>query len=261
MTTTNPEPAPGNPFAAADVGAVYERGRPYHHPRTLTRVRALAGDSGEILDRALDVACGTGMSTVALAVLAGTVVGLDLSPEMMRVAPAAPNVTYMLGRAEHLPFAAGSFDAVTCSSGVHWFDQPRFFAELSRVLRPGGWIGLYDHYFWGMPGVAGFRAWVQEYFERYPLPPRNLQVGDPRTETPVGFLVVATDRFDDPIAMTAEEFADYQITVSNCVAAVERGTPRAEVRDWLLSSTASLFGGSPQTVRFIGSVNVLRRLA
>jgi ubiquinone/menaquinone biosynthesis C-methylase UbiE len=193
-------------------------------------------------------------------VLAGSVVGLDVSPEMMRVAPAAPNVTYMLGRAEHLPFAAGSFDAVTCSSGVHWFDQPRFFAELSRVLRPGGWIGLYDHYFWGMPGVAGFRAWVQEYFERYPLPPRNLQVGDPRTETPVGFTVVATDRFDDPIAMTAEEFADYQITVSNCVAAVERGTPRAEVRDWLLSSTASLFGGSPQTVRFMGSVNVLRRL-
>jgi SAM-dependent methyltransferase len=260
VTTTNPEPAPANPFAAADVGAVYERGRPYHHPRTLARVRALAGDAGGSLDRVLDVACGTGMSTLALAPLAGSVVGLDLSPEMMRVAPAAPNVTYMLGRAEHLPFATGAFDAVTCSSGVHWFDQPSFFAELSRVLRPGGWIGLYDYYFMGMPGVAGFRTWVEEHFARYPLPPRNLQVGDPRTETPDGFAVVATDLFDDPIEMTAEAFADYQITVSNCVAAVERGTPRAEVRDWLLSSTALLFGGAAQTVRFVGTVNVLRRL-
>ena len=65
--------------------------------------------------------------------------------------------------------------------GVHWFDQERFFAELRRVLAPAGWVGLYDHYFTGeMVGVPEFGAWLHEALVRYPLPPRNPQVGDPR---------------------------------------------------------------------------------
>ena len=255
--------APDNPFAAVDVGALYQRGRPYHHPRSLARVRTVVAAAGcePAPARALDVACGTGMSTVALAAVAGVVVGLDISPEMMRVAPQVANVTYMLGRAEHLPFADDAVDAVTCSSGVHWFDQDRFFAELRRVLHPDGWVGLYDHYFMGMRGAAGFRAWARELFERYPLPPRNPQVGDPRAETPTGFEVIGTETFDDPIEMSADAFADYQLTVSHCVAAAERGTPRVEIRDWLMSSTAPLFGGAPmRTVRFGGMITCLRRL-
>jgi SAM-dependent methyltransferase len=254
---------PDNPFAAADVGTRYERGRPFHHPRTLARVRAVVdagfADEDTHVARALDVACGTGMSTIALAAFAETVVGLDRSPEMMRVAPPAPNVTYMLGRAEQLGFDVGAFDAATCSSGVHWFDQARFFAELHRVLRPGGWVGLYDHYFMGMPEVAGFGSWVRELFARYPLPPRNAQVGDPRAETPAGFDLVGSETLDDPIAMTHDAFVDYQLTVSHCVAAVERGAAEAEVRDWLLASTAPLFGGATRTVQFVASITCLRR--
>jgi ubiquinone/menaquinone biosynthesis C-methylase UbiE len=250
---------PDNPFAASAVGLLYQRGRPYHHPRSLARLRSLVGADPKI-GTALDVACGTGMSTIALAEIATTVVGLDVSPEMMRVAPVAPNVTYMLGRAEQLPFASDAFAAVTCSSGVHWFDQTRFFAELARVVRPGGWVGLYDHYFMGMQEVDAFVPWVQELFARYPLPPRNLQAGDPRSEAPPGFETVGTEVFDDPIEMTREEFADYQLTVSNCVAAVERGTPRAEIREWLLESTEPLFEGSSRRVQFVGTANGIRRV-
>ena len=254
--------APDNPFAATEVGALYKRGRPYHHARTLARLRTLLAAHGMNAEvaRAIDVACGTGMSTVALAELADTVVGLDISPEMMRVAPAAPNVTYMLGRAEQLGFTDGAFDAVTCSSGIHWFDQERFFAELRRAVRPGGWIGLYDHYFMGMRAVDGFDAWVGELFARYPLPPRNPQVGDPRSETPAGFEVVDTDTFEDPIEMDRDAFVDYQITVSSCVAAAERGIPQAEMRTWLFDSTAALFESSTRSVSFLGTITCLRRL-
>src|SRR5262249_8951027 len=134
----SPDNPPMNPFAAAGVGAHYDRGRPYHHARTLARVVDMVGASD--LDRAVDVACGTGMSTVALAEHATTVVGVDVSAEMMRSARPAAGAHYLLGRAERLPFRPGSFAAATCCSGVHWFDQPRFFAELHRVLRPGGWV-------------------------------------------------------------------------------------------------------------------------
>ena len=201
------------------------------------------------------------MSTIALAECARTAVGLDISAEMMRVAPPVANVTYMLGQAEMLPFVAERFDAVTCSSGVHWFDQDRFFVELRRIVRPGGWIGLYDHYFMGMQDVDAFRAWTVALFERYPLPPRNLQVGDPSAQTPPGFELIGTDLFEDPIEMTRDEFADYQLSVSHCVAAAERGVPREEIRAWLLESTAPLFGNAPTRVlQFVGSITCLRRL-
>ena len=259
MTSATPDNRPGNPFLAAGVGALYAHGRPYHHPRSLARVRAFTGD--DPVGYGLDVACGTGMSTIALAAFAAHVVGLDVSPEMMRVAPPEANVGYMLGRAEQLPFAAATLDAVTCSSGVHWFDQERFYAELHRVVRPGGWVGLYDHYFMKMRDVSGFGAWTKELFARYPLPPRNPQVGDPRSATPSGFALLGSEMFEDPIPMTIDEFADYQLTVSHCVAAAERGTPRAEVRAWLLESTARLFGGEPtRVVEFLGSVTVLGRV-
>ena len=250
---------PDNPFAAAQIGEVYRTGRPYHHPRSLARIRSIVGSAP--IACALDVACGTGLSTIALAEHAARVVGLDVSPEMMASAPDHPRVAYALGRAEDLPFAAGCIDAVTCCSGVHWFDQARFFAELHRVMRPSAWIGLYDHYFLRMRGVASFSDWARALFARYPLPPRNPQVGDPRSVVPEGFELVGSESFDDPIEMTREAFARYQITVSHCVDAVERGTPRAEVHAWLLESMAPLYdGATTRTVEFIGSITCLRRV-
>ncbi len=249
---------PDNPFAATDSGPVYDRGRPFHHPRSLARILALVGDTP--LERAVDVACGTGMSTVALAQHARVAVGIDASTEMLRAARRATGTSYLLGRAERLPFADATVDAVTCCSGVHWFDQTRFFAELRRVLRPHGWVGLYDHYFVGeMVGVPEFEEWTRMMLRTYPLPRRNPQVGDPRAHTPAGFEKVADEFFGDDIEMTADAFADYQLTISNFVSAAERGTPRDELRTWLLESTAPLFDGvSTRVLRFLGSISCLR---
>jgi ubiquinone/menaquinone biosynthesis C-methylase UbiE len=237
---------------------VYARGRPYHHPRTLARIRAFVG--GDPIALGVDVACGTGMSAIALADHADTVVGLDVSPEMLRAARPAPKVTYMLGNAETMPFTAATVDAVTCCSGIHWFDQERFFTELRRVLRPTGWVGLYDHYFVGeMVDVPAFKDWSKLAFKTYPLPERNMQVGDPRAETPAGFDKIATEFFGDDIEMTHEQLADYQVTISNFVAAAERGTTRSELRKWVLDTSAPLFeGATTRTLKFLGSITCLR---
>jgi ubiquinone/menaquinone biosynthesis C-methylase UbiE len=252
--------APGNPFAASDAGAVYARGRPFHHPRSLARIRTLVGD--EPIGYALDVACGTGMSTVALAEHAVHAIGLDASPEMLTAARRDAPVSYLLGNAERLPFPPDTVDAVTCCSGVHWFDQARFFAELHRVLRPQGWVGLYDHYFVGeMVGVPAFTQWASSMLETFPLPPRNPQVGDPSASTPAGFEKIADDFFGDDIEFTQDAFADYQLTISNFVTAAENGTPRSELRTWLLETLAPLWeGASTRTLRFLGSITALRRV-
>lgn len=254
----SPDPV-ANPFAAPGVGVYYDRGRPFHHPRSLERILDIVGR--EEVGRALDIACGTGMSTVALAAHASSVVGVDLSPEMLRSARRADGVAYLLGSAERMPFVPESFGAVTCCSGVHWFDQQAFFAELHRVLQPGAWVGLYDHYFVGeMIGVPEFADWFRDALQRYPLPPRNPQVGDPRSLEPVGFEKVGDELFADDIEMTRAQLTDYALTISNLVDAAERGVGRDELEAWALASTAPLFeGATTRTVRFLGSITCFRR--
>ena len=60
--------------------------------------------------------------------------------------------------------------------------------------------------------------------------------------------------------MTHAELTDYQLTISNFVDAVERGTPREELEAWSLDSTAPLFAGAEtRTIRFLGSITCFRR--
>jgi SAM-dependent methyltransferase len=249
---------PDNPFAASGAGAQYHQGRPYHHPRSVGRIFTMLGI--ETASRALDVACGTGMSTVALAERVDDVVGVDRSSDMLAFAPRSDHVTYAFSTAEALPFARSSFDGVTTCSGVHWFDQPRFFAECRRVLRADGWVALYDHYFLGeMVDVPEFAAWTRGLFEKYPLPPRTPQVGDPRSEQPAGFIKVGDEFFADDIEMTHDGFVDYILSISNLVAAAERETPRAELRTELTATTEHFFAGTDTSVvRFLGSITCLR---
>ena len=250
---------PENPFGSTGAGEQYARGRVYHHPRSLQHAVALPGATR--IDRGLDVACGTGMSTRALADLAAHVVGVDRSPQMLRFAPRLPNGSYAIAEAERLPVAGSSVDTVTVCSGVHWFDQPAFFAEVRRVLRPGGAVILYDHYFVGeMVGAAGFGSWTGRVFDRYPLPPRALQVGDPRTTTPAGFEKVGEASFADDVEMGHGELVDYLLSISNLVTAMERGESAIEARRWLEETSAPYFSdASTRTVRFLGAVLVLRR--
>jgi ubiquinone/menaquinone biosynthesis C-methylase UbiE len=97
--------------------------------------------------RVLDVACGTGVlarTAAARVGPAGAVTGLDVNPGMLAVARRhAPGIEWREGRAEALPFAEASFDAVLCQFGLMFFDD-RLGAlrEMLRVLRPGGMLAV-----------------------------------------------------------------------------------------------------------------------
>jgi ubiquinone/menaquinone biosynthesis C-methylase UbiE len=93
----------------------------------------------------LDVACGPGILSAAIATSAREVVAFDLTPEMLKkaaqrcAAAGLANVAFREGTAAELPFADASFDAVVTRLSVHHFDRPgRVISEIFRVLRGGG---------------------------------------------------------------------------------------------------------------------------
>lgn len=99
----------------------------------------------------LDVACATGNTALALAPLVRQVTGLDITPQMeaefqaQAQARGVTNATFVLGDVEQMPFPDASFDLVTCRRAAHHF--PNIFqavAEMARVLKPGGKVGVVD---------------------------------------------------------------------------------------------------------------------
>jgi len=96
-------------------------------------------------DRVLDVGCGDGFVTRAVAgmVREGCAVGVDASPRMIATAhaagqPAAAGPWFVVGDARRLPFAE-YFDAVVSFNALHWVpEQQRALSEIASVLRPGG---------------------------------------------------------------------------------------------------------------------------
>jgi ubiquinone/menaquinone biosynthesis C-methylase UbiE len=99
----------------------------------------------------LDLGCGTGRLLDRLAndfpEIHGT--GLDLSPQMLRVARQKnrhhPRLIYVEGNAESLPFAEGQFDSVfNTISFLHYPHPKQVFSEIKRVISPGGRFYLVD---------------------------------------------------------------------------------------------------------------------
>lgn len=100
----------------------------------------------------LDIATATGHTALAFAPHVASVVGLDLTPQMLPLAVGLAaerglsNTFFTVGDVEDLPFAAGTFDAVTCRIAPHHFpDIGRFIVEAARVLRSGGVLAVVDN--------------------------------------------------------------------------------------------------------------------
>ena len=92
----------------------------------------------------LDVACGPGILSAAMAKAARDVVAFDLTQMLKKAGRRCSeaglgNVTFREGNAAELPFADAAFDAAVTRLSVHHFDRPKpVIEEIFRVLRPGG---------------------------------------------------------------------------------------------------------------------------
>jgi SAM-dependent methyltransferase len=223
-----------NHFSSDGAAKAYAEGRPYVHDRVIARVRKFLNLKGRV-PLALDVACGTGLSTIAMKEMAERVVGLDISLAMLSLAPRDPETCYVQGVAEDLPFGSSCFAFVSVSSAYHWFDKKKFAAELGRITEPGAWAVIYETHFTGhLQGCPQFDAWYKESFrKRYPAPPRDYSFS-PSDFEPWGVDHLGNESFDYSVPFSAPGFANHLLSMTNVTWAVEKGEDTLfEAANWL----------------------------
>jgi SAM-dependent methyltransferase len=105
---------------------------------------ALVGYGLAAGSRVLDLGCGTGIASAALAERGMSVTGLDISEAMLAYARnRLPSATFVHGAADDLPFADDTFDGVVSAQAFHWFDAPAVLAQAARVVRPYGVVAVW----------------------------------------------------------------------------------------------------------------------
>ena len=251
-------------FSAASVAARYTWGRPYFHPMIIQHIIPVLSLVLPV-EHAIDVGCGTGLSTVALTAVARTVIGLDPSAAMLAYASHSPSITYCRAPAEYLPFADACCPLITVASAMHWVNQAAFLAEAKRVLTTSGWLVIYGNYFAKQPeATQDFERWNREiYLPRFPSPPRAKLLVEPVALQTFGFTLQLSEYYHHQLRFSIEGVADYLITQSNVIAAVEDGYEQlADIKAWLIEQLTPLFGNrSTIAFSFIAPIWCLQKTA
>ena len=194
-------------------------------------------------DRALDVACGTGISTRAIAkTIAKQVIGLDASEHMLAYAKLKQNekITYQLGRAEKLPFPDKSFDLVTICVALHCVDQEKFISEAERILKENGQLIILHSKLSGLE-IEKFSNWINNvFYKKYPFFPGNRDYMADKNKSEL--LVNHSNMFyPEYIKVTIEETAALLMTTSGVFMAEENPE---EIKKWLLRELRPFFSNS-----------------
>lgn len=118
--------------------ALYARFRPTYPTELIAHLATLAPSPSSAWD------CGTGNGQVAVQLAAHfeQVYATDISEKQMQEAPEHPRIRYALEPAEQCSAADYSFDLIVVAQAIHWFDFDRFYAQVRRVLRPGGVLAV-----------------------------------------------------------------------------------------------------------------------
>jgi SAM-dependent methyltransferase len=244
-----------NPFGTDDMAAGYAKARPPVHARVIERAYQQLGRLGPF-QRALDVGCGSGVSTRALAGFATHCIGLEPAEAMLQWAPkVALSADFVVGSAEALPLRARAVDLITAAGSLNYADLDRFFPEAARVLLPHGVLLVYD-----FSAGRSFRdestldEWFSGFFTRYPPPAHEARELSPAILSGLssGFRVETHQQFEIGITLTPEFYLNYVMTETNVAAAVRSGIPHSEIRLWCAETLESVWKGVAREVRFRG---------
>jgi SAM-dependent methyltransferase len=123
------------------VASAYATCRPGYPPTLFSYLSDLLARH----ELAWDCAAGSGQATLPLTGRFRRVLATDLSAAMLERAPRHPSIEYRVSRAEDSGLADSSADLVTVAQALHWLDIEPFYAEVERVLAPGGVLAVWSY--------------------------------------------------------------------------------------------------------------------
>jgi ubiquinone/menaquinone biosynthesis C-methylase UbiE len=150
----------------------YDTGRPQLHGLALNAFSKEIGLKHK-WNRVLDIACGTGHSSVPLLGLSNRVVGIDVSESMIQIAKRnQTDIDFIVSSAERLPSGLGTFNAIFIANGFHWINKQELLGSIKDSLSFNGWFVIYGL---GAPrtmlGNPNYDNWYKnDYLKRYPKP-------------------------------------------------------------------------------------------
>lgn len=216
--------------------AAYERGRPSYPPEAVDWL--LAPTDTWVARDVLDLGAGTGKLTTRLVERGLTVIAVDPIAEMLEMLRTAlPDTPALLGSAEQIPLPDNAVDAVLVAQAWHWFDQERAVAEIARVLRPGGRLGV----LWNTRDERS--GWVKDFGRIVGL---EHDRDNATVDLPEPFIDIATHQVEWTNYITREALIDYVASRSYCI------TSPAEVRTRTLDEVRELLVSHPSLVNATG---------
>jgi SAM-dependent methyltransferase len=192
---------------AADYAAF----RPTYPKALIEWLAALSPQRG----LAWDCGTGNGQAALLLADRFERVVATDASQEQLDRATPHPRIVYRVAREDASGIEPGSADLVTVAQALHWFDLPRFYAEVERVLRPDGALAAWCYARLRLepdlePVVGSFYS---ERVGRY-WPAERRLVEEEYRGLPFPFEEIDTPEFALTASMDRREFLGYVSTWS-----------------------------------------------
>jgi SAM-dependent methyltransferase len=216
--------------------AAYERGRPSYPPEAVDWL--LAPTDTWVARDVLDLGAGTGKLTTRLVERGLTVIAVDPIAEMLEMLRTAlPDTPALLGSAEQIPLPDNAVDAVLVAQAWHWFDQERAVAEIARVLRPGGRLGV----LWNTRDERS--GWVKDFGRIVGL---EHDRDNATVDLPEPFTDIAMHQVEWTNYITREALIDYVASRSYCI------TSPAEVRTRTLDEVRELLVSHPSLANATG---------
>ena len=124
------------------VAAEYAASRPLYPPALFEWLASSVTQR----EAAWDAATGNGQAAVGLARHFRRVVATDVSPGQVGHGMRHPRIEYRVAPAEESGLPPDSMDLVVVASAIHWFDLPRFYGEVRRVLHDGGVLAAWSYH-------------------------------------------------------------------------------------------------------------------